>query len=143
MTLFATNTDRGLDVFNQYSTHNESVNRWQDTCGKKGKSPEKLSSSIWWSGPIWLTKSNQQWPHREAVIDEGPPKESEAEIKGSKTLYEAKLVSGENPKLLRVAAWILQFVGKLKKRNTMPGPLTAQELQRAKLLWKLHIQQNH
>ena len=35
-----------------------------------GKSPEELSSSIWWNGPIvWLTKPNQQWPAHEAVAN--------------------------------------------------------------------------
>ena len=101
----------------------------------RGKSPEELSSSIWWNGPIWLTKSNQQWPDHEAVIDENSLKESEVEIKGNKVIYEAKLVSGEDPtgehvkrpdlsdiderrhsslyKLLRVTAWVSRFVNKL------------------------------
>ena len=26
----------------------------------RGKSPEELSSSIWWSGPLWLTKPVEQ-----------------------------------------------------------------------------------
>ena len=131
----------------------------------RGKSPEELSSSIWWNGPIWLTISNQQWPDHETVIDENSLKESEVEIKDNKVIYEAKLVSGEDPtgehvkrpdlsdiderrhsslyKLLRVTAWVSRFVNKLKKRDTISGPLNAQELQRAKLLWELHIQQKH
>ena len=63
----------------------------------RGKSPEELSSSIWWNGPIWLTKSNQQWPNHEAIIDESSLKKSEVEVKGNQVLYEAKLVSGEDP----------------------------------------------
>ena len=35
----------------------------------RGKSPEELSSFIWWNGPIWLTKPNQQWPDHEAVAN--------------------------------------------------------------------------
>ena len=30
---------------------------------------ENLLSSIWWNGPIWLTKPNQQWPDHEAVAN--------------------------------------------------------------------------
>ena len=46
-------------------------------------------------------------------------------------------------KLLRVTAWVSRVVDKLKKRDTMSGALTAQELQRAKLPWELHIQRKH
>ena len=77
--------------------------------------------------------------------------ESEVEAKGSKILYEAKLVAGEDPleqlkrpdlsdiderrysslyKLLRVTAWVVRFIDKLKKRSTASGPLTTQELQK-------------
>jgi len=46
-------------------------------------------------------------------------------------------------KLLRVTAWVVQFIDKLKKRSTASGPLTTQELQRAKLYWELYIQRKH
>ena len=78
--------------------------------------------------------------------------------------YEAKLVAGEGShpkskdltdgignlieeqrvstlrKLLRVTAWLLQFTDKLRKRATESGPLITPELQRAKLIWDLYIQ---
>ena len=46
-------------------------------------------------------------------------------------------------KLLRVTAWVMRFVDKLKKRDGASGLLTTQELQRAKLYWVLHIQHKH
>ena len=63
----------------------------------RGKSPEELSSFIWWNEPIWLTKPNQQWPDHEAVIDESPLKEPEVEIKGNKILLKPNLCLGRIP----------------------------------------------
>ena len=62
----------------------------------RGRSPDELSSSIWWNGPLWLTKSAQQWPHTELVINERTKGQAESEVSGNKILYEAKLVSGED-----------------------------------------------
>ena len=131
----------------------------------RGKSPEELSSSIWWNGPLCLTRTIKQWPHPEVIIDESSKRESESEIKCNKVLYEAKLVSAEDPsedkikrpdisdiderrysslyKLLRVTAWMLRFINKLKKKDPMTGPLSTDEIQKAKWLWELHIQWKH
>ena len=132
----------------------------------RGKSPDELTSSIWWHGPVWLAKHVQQWPDSKFTNNDSSP-EIESEIKGSKSFYEAKLVCGEDSpgksvetkpnlsdidetryssliKLLRVTAWVLRFIDKLKKQGELlTGPLTAQEIQKAKLLWELHIQQKH
>ena len=103
----------------------------------RGKSPEELPSSIWWNGPLWLTKPIEQWPHPEMIIDANSRKESESEVKGNKVLYEAKLISAEGPskepvdlsdiderrysslyKLLRATAWVSRFTNNLRKRNS-------------------------
>ena len=84
---------------------------------------------------------------------------TENEVKDNKVLYEAKLISAEGLskesidladineqrysslyKLLRVTAWILRFINKLRKRNPKTGPLSTDEIQKAKLLWEVHIQ---
>ena len=44
-------------------------------------------------------------------------------------------------KLLRTTAWIIRFVNKLMKRDTVIGPLIPQEITKARLLWDLYIQQ--
>ena len=41
---------------------------------------------------------------------------------------------------LRVTAWILRFVNILKKIQSCSGPITAMELQKARMLWDLYIQ---
>ena len=61
----------------------------------RGKSPDELTSCIWWTGPIWLAKPIQQWPNFR-FPDNDSSLEIESEIKGSKSFYEAKLVCGED-----------------------------------------------
>ena len=43
-------------------------------------------------------------------------------------------------KLIRVTAWILRFIRKLKHKKKEIGPLTASELKDAKKHWELYIQ---
>ena len=124
----------------------------------RGKPPQELSS-IWWSGPHWLKQPKDQWPKWK--LPETKPNET---ADTDKVFYEAKLVAGEGScpknrdlpdgignlineqristlrKLLRVTAWLFRFTNKLMKRNMEDGPLTATELQRAKLVWDLYIQ---
>ncbi|CAC5421232.1 unnamed protein product [Mytilus coruscus] len=90
------------------------------------------------------------------------------EYKVSKVIHEAKLLAGEGPdgetnsvgnskssvgylfdidcnrfssfiRLSRVSAWVLRFVKRLNK-ETISGPLTAAELEHAKLLWIKSVQ---
>ena len=124
----------------------------------RGKPPQELSS-IWWSGPHWLKQPKNQWPKWK--LPETKPNET---ADTDKVFYEAKLVAGEGScpknrdlpdgignlineqristlrKLLRVTAWLFRFTNKLMKRNMEDGPLTATELQRAKLVWDLYMQ---
>ena len=44
---------------------------------------------------------------------------------------------------MRVTAWVLRFTNKLRKKNPKTGPLSIDEIQKAKLLWELHIQRKH
>ena len=112
-----------------------------------------------------MAKPNQQWLNHEVVIVESL-KKSDVELKVLKYyVYEAKLVSGEDPmakhvkvldlsdiderkysslcKPFRITAYVLRFIDKVKNRDTRSGPLIAQELLKAKLLWELYIQQRN
>jgi len=127
----------------------------------RGKTPLELSSSMWWNGPHWLKWPKDQWPKwklPETKLD----KEAEDT---NLVFYEAKLIAGEGSKnrdstegignlikeenistlqkLLRITAWLLQFIDKLRKQATEKGPLTTSELQRAKLIWDLYIQNRY
>ncbi|XP_071123445.1 uncharacterized protein [Mytilus edulis] len=126
-------------------------------------------NSQWWHGPSWLTKHRTEWPswdpHNISVDNQNS---IESEYKVSKVLHEAKLLAGEGRdgetnsvenskssvgylldidcsrfssfiRLIRVSAWVLRFVKRLNK-ETISGPLTAAELEHAKLLWIKSVQ---
>ena len=127
----------------------------------RGKAPSELNSSIWWNGPPWLSKPESLWPESKFPELDKDSEEVITEVTGSKVLFEAKLVAGEDPterlkqkinlsdinienfsslqRLLRVTSWIIRYVNKFMKREHESGPLNALELQRAKLLWELYI----
>jgi len=89
----------------------------------------------------------------------------ETELKTSKVLYEAKLVTGEAPsreseidlsdidrtrflsfyKLLRVTGQVLCFINtcRLNKRSCNTGSIITLEIEQAKLLWDKYVQNEH
>ena len=109
-------------------------------------------SSLWWRGPTWLTLLEQSWPTWDIPkITEETLQELDAESKGPKTLCEAGIIADDNipspfelmdenysslSKLIRVTAWILRFIRKLKHKKEETGPLTGSELKDAKKHWK-------
>ena len=46
-------------------------------------------------------------------------------------------------KLLRVTAWVIRFINKLRKKDLITEPLSTHEIVKAKLYWELYIQQRH
>ena len=63
----------------------------------RGKSSSELSS-LWWIGPYWLSQPEQQWPDSKIpALDSNLQQRFEGEIKGTKILFEVKLVAGEVP----------------------------------------------
>ncbi|XP_062582984.1 uncharacterized protein LOC134244753 [Saccostrea cucullata] len=118
----------------------------------------------WWNGPAWLKESKSQWPIWNPTPSENHSEAIASEYKKSR-VYETKLLVGEgrhgcsdtpaeckNPfsiddkqfssfvKLVRVSAWILRFISKIKKEKSFSDTLTATELSGAKLLWIRSIQ---
>jgi len=60
----------------------------------RGKSPSELMQSIWWNGPSWLAKPQNQWPEYSI-----PAVDSQAEMKSEmkkEIIFEAKLIVGED-----------------------------------------------
>ena len=122
----------------------------------RGKSPSELQCSIWWNGPTWLSNPQEKWP---VYKFSETSSQTVGDQEEHKVLFETKLIAGESPdgnvnlsiieierfsslqKLLRTTAWILRYVVKFKKRQTVTGLLTSQELKKAKLLWDQFTQQ--
>ena len=126
----------------------------------RGRPPNELSS-MWWNGPSWLSQPMQLWPNSKTPeLDTKLQDQFEFELKGRATVLEPDLVVGESSlnlhgttlkdinenkyssllKLLRVTAWILRFVDRLRKRDHRMGPLSAKEVQVARLRWEKYIQ---
>ena len=120
---------------------------------KRGKSPSDLHSSIWWNAPPWLSKPEFLWPpYRLHKYDHDNGEITE--VKGPKVLFEAKLVAAEDPtetvptessrslqKLLRVTAWIIQYANKFMKREQVKASPTLKDLEEAKLLRDVYVQE--
>ena len=119
----------------------------------------------WWNGPTWLRQDRSEWPSW-TLLDEYENREAmESEYRVPKVLFEAKLLVKEGPagklesfdnpfcldvekfsslsRLIRVSAWILRFVKKLKRNRQLHGPLSSAELNEAKVLWIKHLQNQH
>ena len=136
----------------------------------RGLSPSELSLSIWWTGPQWLQQHKKHWP--EWRIPETNRSSQQLDTESEKmTSSELKLIVGEGShmekrestlatvtvslvdikeerfstllKLLRVTAWVIRFTNRLRRRDTEKGTLTAEEIQVAKQLWDVYIQNKH
>ena len=90
--------------------------------------------------------------------------QTESEFRKTNILFEAKLMAGEDhseimtnqfinapfnlnlqnfssvTRLWQVTALALRFVNKLRKKTNQHGPLNANEMELAEILWKKHVQ---
>ena len=126
----------------------------------RGITPENLQNfSLWWKGPDWLMTAPETWPTWN--VDEVNRKVIEAiesEYKDNKVMYEAGLTATDKnitspplgiddakfsslKRLIRVTAWCLRFVTRLRKQGKDTGPLNAKELSKAKVMWELFVQE--
>ena len=133
----------------------------------RGKTPLELSYSIWWNGPQWLQQPRDKWPKWELpetkpnpetrgtdtvfyeaklIVGEGVQSSNYGTQSNSKELTSGigNVIKEENisslSRLLRITAWLLRFVDKLRKQTSNNGPLIASEINRAKLKWDLYVQ---
>ena len=127
--------------------------------GTRGISPDDFKTSIWFSGPLWLSKNENEWPkwkYNYSAETADVIKES----RGPKNFYSVSNFGVEDSKgevdpqpfglnentfstltrLLRLTAWVLRFIRKLQKRSLAIGSLTTSEMKDAKELWELFIQ---
>ena len=119
-------------------------------------SKDLKESKLWWNGPDWLTNVQESWPTWNVpTIDQQPLENIQSEIKGPTALYETSIVAQENAsklkdtekevvispfgikkenysslnKLLRVTAYAIRFVQKVKKIETPQGIPSSTEIE--------------
>ena len=99
---------------------------------------------MWWSGPAFLSKSQEEWPSQEvdpSLNTEDPEvkKSSEAvfviQVGSDRLLDPARYSSWLRYK--RIIAWVMRFAGNLKRKRNgddqSQGPLTSSEMQAAEV----------
>ena len=118
----------------------------------------------WWKGPKWLKSNPKEWPTFESSLDQRANEECETEVRKSKTEISLTQHTGQEAdqkqsntilcgplgiqskdfstvtRLLRVTALALRFVQKLRKKHADHGPVKAEEIQQAEVLWLKSVQ---
>ncbi|XP_055943575.1 uncharacterized protein LOC129974831 [Argiope bruennichi] len=104
------------------------------------------NDDMWWSGPPWLKAPQSDWPQQKLrVQDESIPEKKivvHTTIVKDDPLIDISRFSSLN-KLLRVTAYVLRFLGKLKGRSSQRGPLVAAEISEAEEFWVKQVQREH
>jgi len=113
---------------------------------------------LWWHGPSWLSDQETKWPSWDfQQIDENTLEQMAKQPAGPQIMYDTSALIEMNRKkehsgkplapfelnensyssltrLLRVTAWALRFIRKLRKKNTEKEELKAEELNQAKTM---------
>ncbi|XP_071036497.1 uncharacterized protein [Parasteatoda tepidariorum] len=115
----------------------------------RGCTVSKLLETKWWEGPLWLSKSKEEWPN-------STPIENEEEIYLEQRKTVVATLTCENTenswmlayfssylKILRMTAWILRFLKNAQKTRTEReiGELKLYELNEAEKILLKQIQQ--
>ncbi len=119
--------------------HVPSMDNPADLASRGCVAPHLSKSSLWWNGPDWLGKEHCQWPDRPIVKEDPPEKRAKAQLLVCSTSSATSVLNDENAtqrhqstadpvvdisrfsnykKLVRVFAYALFFVQKLKKQES-------------------------
>ncbi|XP_077508788.1 uncharacterized protein LOC144120265 [Amblyomma americanum] len=111
----------------------------------RGVSVSRLAASdVWWTGPQWLRKPDGEWPQG---LVQNAFSDAELELKQPTKALPAMSSQVQSPslmdiqryssfiRLIRVTAWVLRFVSRMRRRNDEVGALTAEELDQAEIFW--------
>ncbi|XP_061400735.1 uncharacterized protein LOC133336443 isoform X2 [Musca vetustissima] len=104
--------------------------------GSRGVAPEILANcQLWWKGPEWLIKNENEWPKLNPSVVAATTKIAAVE----KSVYEQLMKLSSFKKQLRVMAYILRFIKKLRGNKVKGEHLTAEEIEEAEIaLIKMH-----
>ncbi|XP_055948251.1 uncharacterized protein LOC129981438 [Argiope bruennichi] len=112
----------------------------------RGVSAGSLKNDMWWSGPRWLKSPQSDWPQQKLRVQhESLPEKKivvHTTIVKDDPLIDISRFSSLN-KLLRVTAYVLRFLGKLRGRSRQRGPLVAAEIIEAEEFWVKQVQREH
>ena len=129
----------------------------------RGSTFLKLQSNmLWWHGPKWLQTPKISWPSWDVPeIDENILESTSKNHSHNNIFYETSFMIQEESqsilaplgisevnfstlqRLIRVTAWGMRFLDKLRGRNQCSDSLTCHEISRAKFKWELHVQRKN
>ena len=107
-----------------------------------------MHNSLWWNGPPWLSDSLSTWPSTPLISRETEEaEEAVVNLSGSTELKNISNVVQLNRyssygRLLRVTAYVLRFIGVLRKRCERPNSVicSATEISNAERMWFKDLQ---
>ena len=138
-----------------------------DIASRGMKVEELLKSDLWLQGPGFLQKNSSEWPilKRPEISstvlgsleseNEGPIFQSISNLALGEGQQDAEKPTGplnkkaetysSLQKLLRSTAWVIKFIDWLraKDKNSVPKGLSVSDINRARYLWDLTVQQRH
>jgi hypothetical protein len=110
-----------------------------DLASRGAPAPALVHSNLWWNGPTWLSRKENEWPDSPETEDK-IQEEIEAEANGKIVSVAAVIIDPVQPiewhldkiskwqKLLRRTAWILRFINRIRKREWIPQEEILQEV---------------
>ncbi len=115
----------------------------------RGFSVKKMLESDWWHGPAWLYGHEDEWPKNLYSVDEAEVNKekkksviSAVNVISCDKFEESLLRQRFYPRMLRVLAFALRFVDKLRKKTTAEGDITAEEVDASEKYMLRYIQQS-
>lgn len=149
--------------------HVQSKNNPADIASRGTTTKELKQLDIWWHGPKWVQLSADQWTNETEIFEQATPgKDAQREVRENFNSCEIEFLSSndhvlsnntqklqEPPfnldsgrfsskrKLLRVTAYVVRFIGRIKRTSTPTGNLTSAEIEDAENMWIAFVQGRH
>ena len=167
LTVFVANRVREIKSHSAVSFGYVSTKENPADIATRGCTLQKIcENELWWQGPQWLKKHPTEWPGSEVSMNQQARYDYESELKKHRESKEASCLSPTGSacesvnqlhspfelddrkyssvtKLIRVTAYALRFINKVRKCANQCAYLTSEELKDAERMWIRFIQRKH
>lgn len=113
-------------------------------CASRGISTKDIMNhSLWWTGPLWLSKSQRHWPAQPTNFDDSPSQEIRSGISNvmttsvSNNQWDLIFKYSTFTRLIRITAVLIKAceVFKNKSQSRLEKSISPKDLDRAKQYW--------
>ena len=121
-------------------------------CAARGLFPsELLNFALWWDGPRWLRLNSDEWPKQSNFPPNDPSHEGDEICLHTTVVSRQPVILIDRfsnfTRLIRITAWLMRFARNCRASKEsiarIAGPLSVQELNRAKSYWISLSQRTH